>query len=272
MLDSLLDDLARDPAADADVAVVALLLAADEYPDLDPWGYVDRLHALADRAAPRLVGGLVEQVAGLSHFLFEDEGFRGNAADYYDPRNSYLNNVLDRRLGLPITLSVVAMAVGRRAGLEVVGVGLPGHFIAKAVRDGEEVLFDPFHGGQILSPAECEELVERVTGRPFTATPDTLAATPPGLIVARMLNNLRGIYASRQDWGRLARVLGRLRQLDPKDVTLRRDLGAALVQAGKPGPAIDHLRAYLGASPDAPDGDEVRQILNRAMADVARWN
>jgi regulator of sirC expression with transglutaminase-like and TPR domain len=272
MLDSLLDQLARDPTADADLAVVALLLAADEYPDLDPWGYVGRLNALADRAGPSLVGDLEHQVAGLSRFLFEGEGFRGNAADYYDPRNSYLNDVLDRKLGLPITLSVVAMAVGNRAGLAVVGVGLPGHFIAKAVRDGEEVLFDPYHGGQILTPTECEDLIETVTGRPFTATPDVLAATPPGFIVARMLNNLRGIYASRQDWGRLARVLGRLRQLDPVDLSLRRDLGAALLQAGKPGPAIDHLRAYRDGAPYAADADEVKTLLNRAVADVARWN
>jgi regulator of sirC expression with transglutaminase-like and TPR domain len=272
MLDSLLDQLARDPAADVDVAAVALWLAADAYPDLDPSVYLRRLDALADRARPLLVGDLPEQVAGLSHFLFDDEGFRGNAADYYDPRNSYLNDVLDRKAGIPITLSVVAMAIGRRAGLEVVGAGLPGHFIAKAVRGGQEVLFDPFHGGQILTPAECEELIETVTGRPLAVTPELLAATPPGHIVARMLNNLRGIYAAREAWGRVVRVLGRLRQLDARDPDLRRDLGAALVRGGKPGPAIDHLKAYLAAAPDAADADEVKRILARAVADVARWN
>ena len=247
-----------------DVAAVALWLAADEYPDLDPSAYLDRLNALADRARPRLVGSLPKQVTALSHFLFEDEGFRGNAADYYDPRNSYLNDVLDRRAGIPITLSVVAMAVGRRVGLDVVGVGLPGHFIAKAVGGGQEVLFDPFHGGQILTAAGCEELIEVVTGRPLAVTPELLAATPPGHVVARMLNNLRGIYAAREDWGRLVRVLGRLRQLDPRDVDLRRDLGAALVRGGKPGPAIDHLKAYLAAAPEAADVDEVKSILGRA--------
>jgi regulator of sirC expression with transglutaminase-like and TPR domain len=272
MLDSLLDQLARDPTADVDVASVALFLAADEYPDLDPSVYLSRLDALADLVSPRLVGELPEQVARLAHFLFEDEGFRGNAADYYDPRNSYLNDVLDRKAGIPITLSVVAMAVGRRAGLEVVGVGLPGHFVAKAVRGGQEVLFDPFHGGQILTPAGCEELIEVVTGRPLAVTPELLAATPPGHVVARMLNNLRGIYAAREDWGRLIRILGRLRQLDPRDADLRRDLGAALVRGGRPGPAIDHLKAYLAVAPDAADADEVKSVLGRAVADIARWN
>jgi regulator of sirC expression with transglutaminase-like and TPR domain len=179
---------------------------------------------------------------------------------------------MDRKLGIPITLSVLAMAVGRHVELNIVGVGLPGHFIAKAIRDGEEVLFDPFHRGDILTPGGCEELVTAVTGRSFPMTPELLAATPPGLIVMRMLNNLRSIYIQREDFARVARVIGRLRQLFPADETLRRDLGAALVRAGKPGPAIDHLKAYLEAAPDAADADEVKAVLGRALADVARWN
>src|SRR4051812_11858463 len=179
MLDSLLDQMARDPAADADLAAVALWLAADEYPDLDPSVYLRRLDALADLVRPRLVGDFADRVAGLSHFLFDDEGFRGNAADYYDPRNSYLNDVLDRKAGIPITLSVVAVAVGRRAGLEVVGVGLPGHFIAKAVGDGQEVLFDPFHGGRPLDADACQRPVEQVTGLPHPAAPAGPASGAP---------------------------------------------------------------------------------------------
>jgi regulator of sirC expression with transglutaminase-like and TPR domain len=272
MLDSLLAELAADPTADVDVAAVALWLATDEYPELNPQDYLDRLDELADRVRPSLVGGLEERVMALSEILFDEQGFAGNTDDYYDPKNSYLNEVLDRKLGLPIALSVLAMAVGRRVGLEIVGVGLPGHFIAKAVGDGEEVLFDPFHGGQILSPAGCERLIESVTGRPFTVTPDLLAATPPGFIVARMLNNLRGIYARNEDWPRLIRTLGRLRQLDPRDADLRRDLGVALIRSGRPGPAIDHLRAYLDMAPQAADGSEVRQLLSRAVGEVARWN
>jgi regulator of sirC expression with transglutaminase-like and TPR domain len=272
MLDSLLSKLARDPAADIDVAEVALRLAADEYPDLAVAKYLTRLDDLAERARPHLLGALEEQVGGLAEFLFEQEEFQGNADAYYDPRNSYLNDVLDRRLGIPITLSVLAMAVGRRAGLEVAGVGLPGHFIAKAVGEGEDVLFDPFHDGQILTPEACEQLVEAVTGRPFAVTPELLAATPPGLIVMRMLNNLRGIYAQAEDFARTARVLGRQRQLAPHDVELRRDLGVVLVRGGRPGPAIDHLKAYLATNSTAADADDVRELLGRAASDVARWN
>jgi regulator of sirC expression with transglutaminase-like and TPR domain len=272
MLDTLLSQLADDPAADIDVAEVALRLAADEYAELDVSAYLARLDDLAERSRTRLVCDLEQRVAAFAEFLFEEEAFQGNAEAYYDPRDSYLNEVLDRRLGIPITLSVLAMAVGRRAGLDVVGVGLPGHFIAKAVDGHEEILFDPFHDGQILTPEACKQLVEAVTGRPFAVTPELLSATPPGLIVMRMLNNLRGIYAQAEDFARTARVLGRQRQLAPHDAELRRDLGVVLVRGGRPGPAIDHLKAYLATHPTAADADDVRALLGRAASDVARWN
>src|SRR5205823_5351491 len=153
--------------------------------------YLSQLTAMAHESQRYLAGGLEARLAGLCRYLFHDMGFRGNVQTYYDPRNSYLNEVLDRRTGIPISLSVVAMAVGSRAGLDVQGVGLPGHFVAKAVLDGQQELFDPFHGGRRLSPEDCEHLVWQVTGEPFTATADGLAGLPVGLIVTRMLNNLK---------------------------------------------------------------------------------
>ncbi len=133
-------------------------------------------------------------------------GFRGNQQDYYDARNSYFNDVLDRRTGIPITLSAVAMAVGRRAGLDIVGVGLPGHFVAKAIADGEEVLFDPFHSGRRLTPEKCQRLVEQVTGMPFEINDEALQAVSLGSMVLRMLNNLKGVYLRTGDYERGARI------------------------------------------------------------------
>jgi regulator of sirC expression with transglutaminase-like and TPR domain len=199
-------------------------------------------------------------------------GFRGNTQEYYDPRNSYLNEVLDRRTGIPITLSVVAMAVGSRAGLEVVGVGLPGHFVAKAAGDGEEALFDPFHGGRRLTPDECEQLVAQVTGQPFRAGAAALRAASPGHIVQRMLNNLKAVYVGAEDFPRAVRTIERLRQLAPGDASLRRDLGAMLVESGQPGRAIDHLAAYLASTPAEDAAAAARQLLDRARGQVARWN
>jgi regulator of sirC expression with transglutaminase-like and TPR domain len=271
-LDAALRLLADDPAAPLDLAELALRLAGDEYPDLDVEAYLGELDGMAREARLYVRGDLEAQVTGLCRYLFHEMGFNGNTQHYYDPRNSYLNEVLDRRTGLPITLSVVAMAVGARAGLKVAGVGLPGHFVAKAVDGDQEVLFDPFHGGRRLTPEQCERLVERVTGQPVQLAPVHLRAVPTGLIVQRMLTNLKSIYLGAEDIPRALRVLERLRQLAPHDAQQRRDLGTVLLQAEEPGRAIDHLSAYLEAVPDGNDAPTVRKLLDQARSAVARWN
>ena len=271
-LSSALAALAADPFAPTDLARVALLIARDAYTQMNPRAYLRVIDRLADQLRPRLTGSLAARTAELSTFLFEECGFAGNTEHYYDPRNSYLNKVIDRQVGLPIALSVLAVAVGTRAGLNVVGVGLPGHFIAKAVEGSAEVLFDPFNGGQFLDAEACEALVGGVTGRPFEVTPAALAATPPGAVVARMLQNLKTAYMADRSYGRAARVTHRLAQLIPDDPTQRRDLGVLLVQAEQPGRAIDHLRHYLNADPNAEDARDVQKFLAKALTEVARWN
>ncbi len=270
--DVALARLAADPADPADLAPVVLALAADEYPDLDAARYLRALDDLAARLRPRLRGSFEARVNALTTFLFDDEGFTGNAPRYYDPRNSYLNDVLDRRLGIPITLSLVAMAVGQRCDLEVVGVGLPGHFVAKAVEGGDEVIFDPFHGGQVLDADACASLVESVAGVPFDPTPGNLAATPPGAIVRRVLTNLKVVYADAGDFHRAARAARRLVQLDPSDVLQNRDLGVLLARAGRPHHAIGHLEVYLAANPNGTDAAGVHRFLKEARKTVAGWN
>lgn len=270
-LDTALQTLARDPGADLDVAEIALLLARDEYTDLDVDAHLNELTAMAHEARRYIRGGARERVEGLCRYLFHDMGFHGNRRDYYDPLNSYLNVVLERRTGIPISLTAVVIGVGRRAGLPLVGVGLPGHYIAKL--PGEpEVLLDPFHGGRLLTPNDCENLVRQVTGIEFEASPLTLAELPLALTVQRMLGNLRGIYLKEQDWPRAARVLQRLLQLSPHDVVLRRDLGVCLVRQGQPGPAVGHLQAYLHGAPDGEDVDAVRGFLQAAWRGVSERN
>ncbi len=271
-LDDTLRTLARDPAAAVDPFELGLHLAADEYPDLDVPVYLSRLDTLADRLAPRLDAPLAQQVSALTGFLFEQEGFAGNEADYYDPRNSYLSDVLDRRLGIPLTLSLLAMAVGERCGLAVHGVGLPGHFVARATAGDEEVVFDPFGGGRLLSRDGCAELVRAATGQPFATTDAALRPCPPGQIAVRLLSNLKGIYLQKGDFSRAARTIGRLVTLLPGHPLQRRDLGVSLVHAGRPGAAVGHLGAYLEAVPDAADRDTVAEFRKRALAAVARWN
>ena len=271
-IETTLQLLAEDPTTPLDVAEVGLLLAVDEYPDLDVAAYLRLLDRLALEVRPHLIGGLEDRVMGLSQFLFEQQGYQGNSSLYYDPRNSYFSDVLDRKLGIPITLTALAMTVAHRAGLDVVGIGLPGHFIAKAIAGDEEVLFDPFHGGQILTHEGCQSLVEAVTGETRPLTRAMLQATPPGWIVMRMLNNLKGIYLRNEDYSRAIRVVSRLRLLAPNDPSFRRDLGVALMRSGQPGQAIDHLSAYLEANPSAVDETLVRQVIAKARDEVAKWN
>jgi regulator of sirC expression with transglutaminase-like and TPR domain len=272
-LTTALTDLAADPEYPVDLARVALLIARDAYPRMNPWSYLHRLDRLADQLRNRLKGSLEARTAELSTFLFEECGFAGNTEHYYDPRNSYLNKVLDRQIGLPISLSLVAMSVGTRAGLPVVGVALPGHFVAKAIDlNGDQILFDPFNGGEFLDSDGCEALVTAITGRPFDVTPEALAATSPGAFVLRMLNNLKTAYLADRSHLRAARIARRLTQLLPDDPTQQRDLGLLLVQAGRFGSAIDPLRNYLTVVPEADDFADVQKFLARALGEVARWN
>ena len=268
-------ELVRLPEKDLDLVEASLEIARDEYPRLSLRTYLARLDRLA-AGAGRVIGkprSLRVVIERLNRFLFDQEGFRGNTDDYYDPRNSYLHEVLDRQLGLPISLSILAIGVGERCGLTVMGVGLPGHFIAKSVNEaGDEVLFDPFHGGQLLDCEGVERLISAVTGHPFHAHEDSLAATPPGHVAQRMLNNLKATLLKSGHFARAARVISRLTQLVPSDPTQRRDLGVSLVQAGECGQAIKHLRAYLEMAPTADDAAAARQFLREARKQVAKWN
>jgi regulator of sirC expression with transglutaminase-like and TPR domain len=271
-LEEVLTKLGRQSDADFDAAEILLHLARDEYSDLDIEAYLSEINAMAHEARRLLRGKLPDRVHGLCRYLFHEMGFRGNTVEYYDPRNSYLNEVLDRRTGIPISLSILVMAVGARAGLPVVGIGLPGHFVVKSIEGGEEVLFDPFHGGRQLSASECEILVRQVTGMNFEANKNTLRPLPLRWIIARVLTNLKTVYFHQEDYLRTIRVIQRLRQLTPQDLVLHRDLGISLMHAGYPGKAIEHLHAYLEVAPDSPDGNKLRKLLDKAYTLVSRWN
>ena len=272
-LNAAITALARDPNAPLDVAEVALLLAREEYTDLDVEAYLGELAGMAREARNYIGGGLLHcQVSGLCRYLFHEMGYRGNKQNYYDPLNSYLNQVMDRRTGIPITLSLLTMALGQRLGLTITGIGLPGHFIVKAVNAGEQILFDPFHGGRQLTLNDCENLVQQVTGMPFEAKCESLRGMPLGQLVARLLTNLKMIYLKREDYVRASRVISHLVVLSPHDQRERRDLGSVLLKLGQLGQAIDHLRAYLHSGSWLPDSESVQQLLDRACSEICKWN
>ncbi len=164
------------PDGEIRLARAALLIAAAEQPGLDVDRYLARLDDLADTAlAARRAADALSRLHRLREFLFEELGFAGDRSDYFDPRNSHLNEVLDRRLGIPITLSLVFIEVGQRLGLQMEGIGLPGHFITGARIAGEHVLLDPFNRGAVLTVEACGQVVRQALGRPVQLRPEHFA-------------------------------------------------------------------------------------------------
>lgn len=214
-----------------DLGQAALLIAEPEYPELNIAEYLLDLDNLAQAARPRLAGlsDSSAQAAALVQYLLEEEGFRGNSAEYDDPRNSFLNEVLDRRLGIPITLSVVMMEVARRLSITLRGISFPGHFLV-GTEGRKALLLDPFTG-QALAANQLSDLLFRIYGQRRAPRPDELQPASKHSILLRMLHNLRNLYMQKGDGPRQRLAEERIRVLE----TAVRSLGAAEKSASRPG-------------------------------------
>jgi len=275
------DLLAQDDAA-IDLARACLLIAADAYPGLDLARYLGEIEGLAIRLRARLpaASGVEGRVVALNQFLFDDLGYCGNTEDYYDPRNSYLNEVIDRRTGIPITLAILYMEVGRRVGLPLEGVSFPGHFLVRVRVRGGVLVLDPFAGGAPQSEDELRSRLERVI--PKGAAGDVPVAELPleqflepatkRQILARLLRNLKGIYRETDKPERMLSVLNRMLALSPDASAELRDRGFLYQRLECFRAAHQDLTAYLEREPDAPDLDEVRASLMDLTARCARLN
>lgn len=260
------------PEDQIDLARAALVMGQFAYPSLNVQAYIERIDRLADAARRALREGKPPALV-LAEFLFETLGFAGNTTHYEDPRNSFLNEVLERRLGIPISLSVLYLEVARRAGVQAQGVGLPGHFIVRVVLDtGEVIYLDPFHRGMVLSEEDCRARVRAVTGGKLPFHPSFLNPVGQRYILTRMLNNLKNHYAQRGDLVNAARVVERLLVLDPDNWLEVRNLGLIYGQIGRKHQAIALLEQYLNANPSAPDTAQVRDYLDALVAQVSRVN
>jgi regulator of sirC expression with transglutaminase-like and TPR domain len=264
--------LVSGPDASVDLAEASLLIASEEYPALDISRYLEELDRMGADARDRLAASPQADVEALNGYLFGEKGFRGNVEDYYDPRNSFLNDVIDRRTGIPITLSMVYMEVARRAGLDVAGVGLPGHFLVRAQGGGGAVLVDPFHCGALLSEADCQKRLDRVFDGRVRLEPGMLAACPRKAILARMLRNLKAIYVKADDYGRALRTIDLLLTLDPESAEDRRDRGLLHETFDCYALAAADLEAYLALAPAAPEAMAVRVKITEMRTLAARLN
>jgi len=253
-----------------DLAEAALWIAAEEYPGLDVQHYVSRLAQLAARAHERLerVTGAAARVAALNDFLYREEGFAGNRADYYDARNSFLNEVLERRTGIPITLAIVYTWIAARIGLPARGVGFPGHFLVR-IAQPDEVLVDPFTG-EIVSRAQCEERLRATAGEDdLELHPSLLEPTPARQILARVLRNLKQVWLAREEWQRALACAERILLVAPDAPLELRDRGLVYEKLECFAAAADDLERFLTLAPVDESAPAVRERL-LALAPRAR--
>jgi len=261
------------PDGEIRLARAALLIAAAEQPGLDVDRYLARLDDLADTAlAARRAADTLSRLHRLREFLFEELGFAGERSDYFDPRNSHLNEVLDRRLGIPITLSLVFIEVGRRLGLQMEGIGLPGHFITAARVGGEQLLLDPFNGGTILTAEGCNEVVARALGRSVELGPEHFAPVTNRQFLTRLLTNLKGSYWRREEWDKVVGLIDRLLVLNPAAGSEWRDRGIAWSNLGEVARGLADWERYLTEFPHAADHEQVKGHLRRVRHKLARLN
>jgi len=246
-----------------DLACAALEIARDDYPDLDVAGYLRRIDQFAVHVMERLGNEktVYHRIAALNSVMFEEHGFHGNRGNYYDPKNSFLNEVIERKMGIPISLSVLYMEVAQRTGLPLYGVSFPGHFLVKYSDDRERIVIDPFNAGEVKSKESLGKLLESLYGGKVTLVDDFLEPVTKKQIIRRMLNNLKMIYLQEKNFLKTLAVLQRLVVLDPSSAEDIRDRGSVYLKLECFQHALADFESYLGLVPNAKDADAVREEI-----------
>lgn len=268
-----------------DLTLAALLIAQEEYPDLDIPHYLAQLDTLAGRVytllglspadqsgnSPKEITPL-DRIAALNQVLFEQEHFHGNQQDYSDPRNSFLNEVLERHTGIPITLSLLYMEVGKRVGLHIDGIGLPLHFIVRCRLPQSSIYIDPFEGGHLLSEQACSARVHQLFRGRATFNPRWLEPVSHKQLLTRMLNNLKLIYIKADDYQRALSICERILLLAPNAPSERRDRGIIHLHLKHYARALRDFSAYVELAPEAEDIHEIRQQIKAIRQIISMLN
>jgi regulator of sirC expression with transglutaminase-like and TPR domain len=249
------------------LAAAALAIAAAEYGELTPETWLAVLDRLADRVHLDPESSPLGNIEALNRMLFAQEKFSGNEEDYDDPRNSFLNDVLERKKGIPITLSLVYMEVAGRLRLPVVGVGFPGHFLVKYLGKAGEIFIDPYHQGATLTTADCEKLLKAHFGAEAEVKPEFLLAATNKQILSRMINNLKGSYFRRANYPKVLTMIELSLAINENSLPDLRDRGMVYFAMARYADAMVDLKAYLAlASHSDPETPEVLKILHRIRA------
>jgi regulator of sirC expression with transglutaminase-like and TPR domain len=266
-------------ANDADIPLFAtsLLIAKDEYPDLDTAAYESRLQIYSRRLDDLLRNAQSEsaQLRGINSFLYDELGFSGDDKNYYDPRNSYLNDVLDRRLGNPISLAVVQIELAQRLGVPLQGISFPGHFLVRLPLEEGIVVIDPYQKGRSLDAAELRQRARAHTDSHDIDDSRLARMLEPAshrAILTRMLRNLKSVYIEREQWDKALRCCDRLLTLDAHQPTEYRDRGRCYLELGHARAARDDMRRYLALTPQADDADAVTLQLAGISGELPRLN
>ena len=274
---SRFESIVAKPEDELNLAEAALLIAVDEYPQLQVAPYLLQLDQIAAAVQDRLPEGAsyLQVIRVLNQYLFEDQGFSGNMKNYSDPRNSYLNEVLDRKVGIPITLSVVYMEVGWRLGIPLEGVSFPGHFLVKFAHGDGEVVLDPFFKGISLSEKALEGRLRHLLGADVPARdflPHLLAGATKKETLVRMLRNLKAIYLKHDDQLRALSCANRILAVVPSNAQELRDRGEIYERLECPRAAVADFARYLELTPEAEDAEDVHRRLVDLRAFALRLN
>lgn len=253
------------------LACAALYLAQEEYPQLEVEEYLNALETMADEVADRLPQSHpypLRIIQTINRYLFDDLGFAGDRQNYYDPRNSYLNEVIDRRRGIPITLSLVYLEIARQIDFPMVGVGMPGHFLICPAVDEMEIFIDPFHQGEVMFREDCQERLNQIYGDVVELRPEFLQPVSSRQFLARMLANLKMIYLNREDLPRTLAAIERILLLFPDALTEQRDRGLIYYQLGRWAEAIHDLEHYLAVVPTAGDATIIQRLVRQMQTEA----
>lgn len=255
----------HQPDKQIDLAKAALYLAQEEYLQLDPEEYLNALETMALEVGKRLPSELypMRVIQTINQYLFQDLGFSGNAEQYYDPRNSYLNQVIDRRTGIPITLSLVYLEIAKRVDFPMVGVGMPGHFLIRPTVGEMQIFVDPFNHGEVMFEADCLERLRQIFHQPVDLRPEFSEAVSARYILMRILANLKAIYLKLGDLPRVLAAIERILLLFPDAPMEQRDRGLLYYQTGRWIEAAQDLENYLAQMPLAEDALIVQELLRR---------
>ncbi len=255
----------RQPEEQINLEKAALYIAQEASPDLEVEEYLNTLDTMADEVRDRLPEEPypLRMVQLINRYLYEDLKFSGDSEDYYNPQNSFLNSVIDRRMGIPITLSLVYLAIAKRLDFPMVGVGMPGHFLVRPDVEEMELFVDPFNEGEILFQQDCLDRLRKVYGQPIEMQPKYLETVTPRQFLARMLTNLKLVYLDRNEISACLAAIERILILFPDAPFELRDRGLIFFQINRWIEARQDLENYLEVLPTANDREMIQKLLDR---------